>query len=412
MKLWMITAATCLTMVGGAAFGQTAEKHCQEKKEACSEKASEACADKSKAKGEACSDKAQSKACAGKAACDKAKACDDKAKVEACADKGKAKSKACADKGRDKACGADATITASVVGASSMAQGPVNKACPMSGKAINAAYVAQYQGKQIAFCGPGCKAHFEKADAAGKEKIFKTALASMKAAGGACDKCDSGEKCDKCEDEGAEMRSGGATGEAMIGDAYPLNTCVVSGGKLGGMGDPIVKVYNGRQVKFCCEMCVPKFEANPEKYLSKVDAQIIKDQMAFYPLDTCLMSGKPLGADAQNFVIGNRLVRTCCERCAAKAKASPAKTLKTLDEKVIAKQSERYPLDTCLISGEPLEAGGPQVVVAGRLVKTCCKSCAKKVMKAPAKYLTKLDKAWMAKYPEQFKKATASASGG
>ncbi len=383
MKLWMMTAATCLTMVGGTALGQASEQACPDKGACCE-------------KDGACAEKA--KQCAGKA-----KQCADKAKQ--CADK----AKQCADKA--KACGGNATITANVMGASH--DGPVNKVCPMSGKPINGEYVAQYKGKEIAFCGPGCKAHFEKADEAGKEKIFSMAMASMKTKGGECAKCAAGEACDACAGKGGAMSlASAASGDAMVGDAYPLNTCVVSGGELGKMGDPIVKVYHGRQVKFCCEMCVPKFEQNPEKYLSKVDAKIISSQMAFYPLDTCLMSGKPLGADAKNLVIGNRLVRTCCERCAAKVKADPAKALKSLDEKVIAKQGEHYPLDTCIVSGEPLEEGGPQIVVANHLVKTCCKSCAKKVMKDPAKYLSKLDKAWMAKYPERFKKPSATASGG
>ncbi len=395
MKLWMITAATCLTMVGGTALGQASEKTCSEKG-ACCEKDGAGTAEQCADKAGACADKAKEQASVVKAALKDGKTC--AAGASACGAKG-------------KACSGDATITANVVDAAH--DGPVNKVCPMSGKPINGEYVAQYKGKEIAFCGPGCKAHFEKADEAGKEKIFSMAMASMKTKGGECAKCAAGEPCEACAGEGGEVSlASAATGDAMVGDAYPLNTCVVSGGELGKMGDPIVKVYNGRQVKFCCEMCVPKFEENPEKYLSKVDAKIIKSQMAFYPLDTCLLSGEPLGADAKNFVIGNRLVRTCCDHCAEKAKANPAKVLKALDEKVIAKQGEHYPLETCVVSGEPLEEGGPQIVVANHLVKTCCKSCAKKVMKDPAKYLAKLDKAWMEKYPEYFKKQSATASGG
>ena len=52
--------------------------------------------------------------------------------------------------------------------------------------------------------------------------------------------------------------------------SYPLATCIVTDNKLGSMGDPVTKVYNGQEVKFCCQPCVKKFEANPEKYLSKL----------------------------------------------------------------------------------------------------------------------------------------------
>jgi len=58
--------------------------------------------------------------------------------------------------------------------------------------------------------------------------------------------------------------------------AYPLDVCVVSGGKLGAMGDPVIYHYEGREVRFCCSSCVKKFEADPAKYLAKLDAAIAK----------------------------------------------------------------------------------------------------------------------------------------
>lgn len=51
---------------------------------------------------------------------------------------------------------------------------------------------------------------------------------------------------------------------------YPLDACIVSGEKLGSMGDPFVLVHEGQQVKFCCEHCRPKFDQEPAKYLAKL----------------------------------------------------------------------------------------------------------------------------------------------
>lgn len=51
---------------------------------------------------------------------------------------------------------------------------------------------------------------------------------------------------------------------------YPLNICLVSGAELGTMGDPIVIVYEGQEIKFCCAHCKPTFEKDPEKYLKKL----------------------------------------------------------------------------------------------------------------------------------------------
>ena len=53
---------------------------------------------------------------------------------------------------------------------------------------------------------------------------------------------------------------------------YPLDVCLVSGEKLGEMGEPVVIVHQGQEIKFCCEKCQPKFEKDPAKYLSKLDA--------------------------------------------------------------------------------------------------------------------------------------------
>jgi len=51
---------------------------------------------------------------------------------------------------------------------------------------------------------------------------------------------------------------------------YPLDVCLVSGEKLGEMGEPHVITYEGQQIKFCCKSCLPKFEKDPAKYLAKL----------------------------------------------------------------------------------------------------------------------------------------------
>jgi hypothetical protein len=52
---------------------------------------------------------------------------------------------------------------------------------------------------------------------------------------------------------------------------YPLDTCVVSGDKLGEMGPPIVFVYSNKdvnqEIKFCCPSCKPDFLKDPDKYM-------------------------------------------------------------------------------------------------------------------------------------------------
>jgi len=52
---------------------------------------------------------------------------------------------------------------------------------------------------------------------------------------------------------------------------YPLKTCVVSGEKLGEMGDPFVYAYKGREIKFCCKGCLKDFNKEPDKYIKMIE---------------------------------------------------------------------------------------------------------------------------------------------
>lgn len=58
---------------------------------------------------------------------------------------------------------------------------------------------------------------------------------------------------------------------------YPLQVCVVSEEKLGGMGDSLELVYRvegqpDRLVVFCCDGCSEDFLADPAAHLAKIDA--------------------------------------------------------------------------------------------------------------------------------------------
>jgi len=51
---------------------------------------------------------------------------------------------------------------------------------------------------------------------------------------------------------------------------YPLKTCLITDEKLGGMGKPVVFVYKGQEIKFCCKGCEAKFNKDPEKFIKKM----------------------------------------------------------------------------------------------------------------------------------------------
>jgi YHS domain-containing protein len=57
---------------------------------------------------------------------------------------------------------------------------------------------------------------------------------------------------------------------------YTLKTCIISGDKLGEMGDPYLYEYEGREIKFCCKGCVKDFKKDPAKYIKKIEEEEAK----------------------------------------------------------------------------------------------------------------------------------------
>lgn len=269
----------------------------------------------------------------------------------------------------------------------------VNTMCPVAEEPIVASEgTFEYKGNQIGVCCQGCAKKFNAWDEAKKDNFVALAIAHSEPGTEAHDGMD----MKKMGEPGSVLNKG----KTWTGP-YTLNTCPVSGQKLGAMGDPVVKMYNGREVRFCCGGCIEKFESDQAGYWKKIDAKIIKDQLRYYPPTTCIVSGEPLVEDgediAKNMVYGNRLVRLCCNMCKREFKADPAKFIATLDKAVIAAQSKDYPIDTCIVSGD--ELGGSMgesqdMVVAGRMIRLCCADCKKKVKANPAKYVEMVDAAW------------------
>ena len=181
-------------------------------------------------------------------------------------------------------------------------------------------------------------------------------------------------------------------------EPYPLETCPVSGLKLGEMGPPIVMLHEGREVRFCSDGCIATFQKKADELLSQIDQRIIEQQVAHSPLTTCPVSQESLDAmgGPVNKVHNNRLVRFCCNGCVRGFKKNPSEYLAVLDAAVIAAQTPQYPLKTCPISKMKLGSMGEPVdiVVANQLVRFCCTGCVTAFYKAPSAHLSNLNTAW------------------
>ena len=142
---------------------------------------------------------------------------------------------------------------------------------------------------------------------------------------------------------------------------YSLDKCIVTGEVLGEHGDVVVKTYNGREVRFCCKACIADFEKDKVSFMKKLDEAIVETQLPLYPLQTCIVSGEPLdgamGAPV-NHIIGNRLIRLCCSSCKQDLAADPAQYIAKLDTAVTKTQLTSYPSKVCPITGQQLGAMG------------------------------------------------------
>jgi len=177
---------------------------------------------------------------------------------------------------------------------------------------------------------------------------------------------------------------------------YILDICPISKHKLGSKGEPIIKIYEGREIKLCRSKCERKFKKKPENSLAKLDKLIMKSQLELYPRTTCVITGNKLVKESPYAIYQNTLVRFCCMACVQIFKNNPEPFMAKLAKSVIAKQSEHYPLTHCPASDQELGSMGEPVnlVYAGRLIKLCSKICIPKFEKDPKPIIEKLDAAW------------------
>src|SRR5690349_12069406 len=112
--------------------------------------------------------------------------------------------------------------------------------------------------------------------------------------------------------------------------SYPLDTCPISHEKLGGMGEPVDMVVEGRLVRLCCGSCKKGVTKDPAAVIKLIDEAVVAKQSVGYPLETCPISGKKIETPV-NHVVGTRLVRFCCHNCVKELEAKPDQFLAKLD---------------------------------------------------------------------------------
>jgi hypothetical protein len=99
--------------------------------------------------------------------------------------------------------------------------------------------------------------------------------------------------------------------------------CPVSGERLGSMGKP-VRVKIGKEELFlCCKGCMNR-QVNAAHWAT-IHANFAKSQ------GKCPVMEKPLPVDAEWTIVEGQIVYVCCPPCIEKIEADPTKYLKKLD---------------------------------------------------------------------------------
>lgn len=164
--------------------------------------------------------------------------------------------------------------------------------CPISGEALGKDAIDVVAGGHLVrVCCPKCAAKVEKDPAAYREKVVAAVIQAQKA-------------------------------------SYPLTKCPVTGEELGK--DAFDHVYGTRLVRLKDKATVAAFEKDAAAAMAKVDKALIDAQLKTYAVHACPVSGEALDKDAVNYLYGTKLVRLCCNGCVKRFNAAPEKFLKEL----------------------------------------------------------------------------------
>jgi YHS domain-containing protein len=105
----------------------------------------------------------------------------------------------------------------------------------------------------------------------------------------------------------------------VMADEAKTCKCPVTGEKVVVGEAEASSEYRNATVYLCCDECKGKFEADPKKFATKANMQLVSTGQAMQV--KCPISGHPLDA-AQSIVVDKVKVSFCCEDCKGEAVAA------------------------------------------------------------------------------------------
>ena len=175
----------------------------------------------------------------------------------------------------------------------------------------------------------------------------------------------------------------------------------------------------GQIVYICCPPCTKKIQAEPDKYLGKVDSYYQaslkkptkpsasnnatkaaslptnRDELKAAVQGICPVSGNQLGTMGKPIRVkaGGMNLYLCCEGC--KEGKVNQDHWATIQHNIAKAQG------ICPVMEKELPANAKSAVIEGQLVFVCCPPCTKKIEKDPRKFLGKIDSYYMASLKPQ-----------
>jgi YHS domain-containing protein len=161
-------------------------------------------------------------------------------------------------------------------------------------------------------------------------------------------------------------------------------TCPVSGKP--AKEASVVEAKNGDKVYFCCDNCPKAYKANPKKFETKVNAQLLETGQVVQV--ACPITGKPTKEETAVEIAGSK-VAFCCHNCEGKVKkADDDGKVKIAFAKAAFDKGFTHQTK-CPVSGKPINAE-VSVEHKGKKVYFCCPGCPPAFEKDPEKFAAKL----------------------
>ena len=162
------------------------------------------------------------------------------------------------------------------------------------------------------------------------------------------------------------------------------NNLKTAQGKCPVMGKPLPPkakwtLVNGQIIYVCCPPCIEKIQAQPDKWLAKVDKLYsavrnpVTDELKIAAQKICPVSGKKLNAQGKAIKtkIGAEELFLCCEKC-TRGRVNPDHW-KSVHANLKTAQA------TCPIMGKKLPPKSKWTIVNGQIIYVCCPPCTQKI---------------------------------